>query len=79
MEQRLREARNVTPTAHLNAGCPWTVRTPANEGEVIAAVEQQTWRNSRDIAWEFGLSKRGSSKYFIFFFYFNLTANLQST
>jgi hypothetical protein len=34
----LRETGSVTPTTLVNAGRPWTVRTPANEDAVIAAV-----------------------------------------
>jgi hypothetical protein len=38
-EQHLREAGSVTPTAHVNAGRPRTVRTPGNEDAMIAVVE----------------------------------------
>jgi hypothetical protein len=55
LEQRLRETGRVTPTALVNAGRPWTVRTPANEDAIIAAVEREPWESSRDIARELGL------------------------
>jgi hypothetical protein len=41
-EQRLRETGSVTPTAHVNAGRPQTVRTPANDDAIIAGVEKLT-------------------------------------
>jgi hypothetical protein len=56
LEQRLRETGSVTPTATVNAGRPRTVPTPANEDAIIAAVEREPWRISRDIARELGLS-----------------------
>jgi hypothetical protein len=37
--RRLRETGSVTPTAHVNAGRPRTVRTPAKQDVIIAAVE----------------------------------------
>jgi hypothetical protein len=40
LEQRLREAGSVTCTAHVNAGRPRTVRTPASEDGIIGAMEQ---------------------------------------
>jgi hypothetical protein len=57
LEQRLRETGSVTPTALANAGRPRTVRTPANEDVIIAAVEREPWRSSRDIARELRLSQ----------------------
>jgi hypothetical protein len=39
LEQRLRETG--TSTALVNAGRPQTVRTPATEDAIIAAVERQ--------------------------------------
>jgi hypothetical protein len=57
LEQRLRETGSVTPTALVNAGRPGTVRTPANEDAIIAAVEREPWRSSRDIERELGLSQ----------------------
>jgi hypothetical protein len=57
LEQRLRDTGSVTPTALMNAGRPRTVRTPANEDAIIAAVEREPWRSSRDIARELGLSQ----------------------
>lgn len=41
LEQRLREAGRVVPTAHMNSGRPRTVRAPANEDAVTAAVERE--------------------------------------
>jgi hypothetical protein len=38
LEQRLRETRIVTPTAHANAGRPRNVRTSANEDPIIVTV-----------------------------------------
>jgi hypothetical protein len=38
--QRLSETESVTPMALVNAGHPWTVRTPANEDAITAAVER---------------------------------------
>jgi hypothetical protein len=52
--QRLRETGSVTPTVHVNTDRPQTVRTPANEDVIIAAVKRQPWRNSCDIARESG-------------------------
>jgi hypothetical protein len=57
LAQRLRETGSVTPTALVNAGRPRTVQTPANEDVIIAAVEREAWRSSRDIVREFGLSQ----------------------
>jgi hypothetical protein len=57
LEQRLRVTGSVTPTALVNAGRPRTVRTPANEDVIIAAVEGEPWRSSLDIARELGLSQ----------------------
>jgi hypothetical protein len=56
LQQRLRETGSVTPTALVNAGRPRTVRTPGNEDLIIAAVEREPWRSSRDISQELGLS-----------------------
>lgn len=42
LEQRLRETGIVTLTAFVNAGRLQTVRTPANENAIIAAVERET-------------------------------------
>jgi hypothetical protein len=58
LEQRLRETGSVTPTTHVNAGRPRTVRTPANEDFIIAAVGREPWRSPHDIARELGLSQR---------------------
>jgi hypothetical protein len=41
--------RSVTPTAHVNAGRPQTLRIPANEHVIIAAVERKSWGSSHDI------------------------------
>jgi hypothetical protein len=57
LEQCLRETGSVTPTALVNAGRPRTVRTPANEDAILAAVEREPWRSSRDIVRELGLSQ----------------------
>jgi hypothetical protein len=58
LEQRFRETGSVTTTALVNSDRPRTVRTPANEDAIIAAVEREPWRSSRDIARELGLSQR---------------------
>jgi hypothetical protein len=47
LEQRLRETGSVTPVALVNAGRPRTVRTPANEDAIIAAVEKLTRYRTR--------------------------------
>jgi hypothetical protein len=47
----------LTPTAHVNAGRLWIVRTPTNEDAITADVERDPWRSSRDIARELGLSQ----------------------
>jgi hypothetical protein len=41
LERRLRETGSVIPTTHVNAGRSRTVRTLANEYDVIAAVERK--------------------------------------
>jgi hypothetical protein len=56
LEQRLPEIGSVTTTALVNAGHPRTVRTPAKEDAIIAAVEREPWR-SCDIPRELGLSQ----------------------
>jgi hypothetical protein len=58
LEQRLRETGSVTPTALVSAGRPRTIRTPANEDAITAAVGREPWRSSRDIARESGLSQQ---------------------
>jgi hypothetical protein len=58
-EQRLCEPENATRTAYLNRGRSWTLQTPSNEDAIIAVVEREPWRTSRDIAREFGLSQTG--------------------
>jgi hypothetical protein len=45
-------------TGSVSTGHPRSVRTPANEDFVIAAVELEPWRSSHDINREFGLSQR---------------------
>jgi hypothetical protein len=57
LEQGLRETGSLTPTALVNAGRSRTVRTPANEDGIIAAVEREPWISSRDIAWELEISQ----------------------
>jgi hypothetical protein len=57
LEQCLRETGSVTSTALVNVGRPRTVRPPANEDAITAAVEREPWRSSRDIARELGLSQ----------------------
>jgi hypothetical protein len=47
LEQRLRETGSVTPAALVNAGHPRTVRRPANEDAIIAAVEKLTRYHTR--------------------------------
>jgi hypothetical protein len=56
LEQRLSETGIVTPTALVNAGRSRNVRTPANEDAIIAAVERQPLRSSRDISRKLGVS-----------------------
>jgi hypothetical protein len=36
---------SLTPTAHVNAGRPRTVRTLATQDTTIAAVEREPWRS----------------------------------
>jgi hypothetical protein len=62
LAQRLHE---TTHTAHVNAGRPWTVRTPANEDATIAAVEREPWRSSSEIAKELGPAQQRDPKYFM--------------
>jgi hypothetical protein len=57
LKQRLRETGGVTPMALVNAGRPRTVRTVANENAIIAAVDRELWRSSRDIARKLGLTQ----------------------
>jgi hypothetical protein len=57
LEQHLHETGSVMPTAHVNAGHPPIVQTPANEKAVIAAVEWEPWRSSHNIAQELALSQ----------------------
>jgi hypothetical protein len=45
------------PTANVNAGRLWIVRTPANEDIINAGVEREPWRSTLDIAREVGLSQ----------------------
>jgi hypothetical protein len=47
---------SVAPLADVNAGRPRTVRTP--EDAIIATLEREPWRSSRDIAREYGLSQQ---------------------
>jgi hypothetical protein len=56
LERRLLETGSITPTAHVNAGRPRTVRIPANDEAIIAGVERKL-RGSRDTARELGLSQ----------------------
>jgi hypothetical protein len=65
LEQCLQETGSVTSIAHVNTGHPWTVRTPANEEVIIAAVESELWRSTWNIAWELGLSQPRFCKYFM--------------
>jgi hypothetical protein len=67
LEQRLHKTGSVTPTALENAGRPRTVRTPANEDVIIAPMEQQPWRSSRDIT---------SSKYFMMIYCIHTTTRV---
>jgi hypothetical protein len=55
MEQCLCVAGSVTPTELVNTGHPQTVQTWANEDAIIAAVEQEPWRSSRNITQVLGL------------------------
>jgi hypothetical protein len=57
MEQHLRETW-ITPAALEIAGRPRMVRTPANEDVRIAAVGEEPWRRSGDLARELGLQPR---------------------
>jgi hypothetical protein len=43
LEQRLRKKGSATPTAHVNAGRPWAVGTPANGDASIAIGERELW------------------------------------
>jgi hypothetical protein len=56
LEQRLRETGSVTSAAHMNIGGPQAEQTPANEDAMTAGAEQESWRSSRDIGRELGLS-----------------------
>jgi hypothetical protein len=47
----------LTPAVDVNAGRPRTVRTPANEDVITAAVERKPTRSSREFARELGLSQ----------------------
>jgi hypothetical protein len=58
LEKRFHEAGSVTSVAHVNAGRPWTVRTPTNDGTIIAAVEWEPWRSSWNITWELEVSQQ---------------------
>lgn len=40
LEKCFHETGSVTLVAHMNADCPWNVRTPTNEGAITAAVER---------------------------------------
>jgi hypothetical protein len=51
--------------AHVNASRPQTVRTAANEGAIITAVEREAWRSSRNVPSGLELSQSGDSKYFM--------------
>jgi hypothetical protein len=53
--RRLRETRSMTCKALVNAARPRTVRTPVDWGAIIAAVERQPWKISRDIVRELGM------------------------
>jgi hypothetical protein len=39
LERRLGETENVKPMAHVNAGRPWTLRTPANKDAIICGTK----------------------------------------
>jgi hypothetical protein len=51
------ETESVIATTHVDAGRPRTIRTPAKEDAIIAAVEWEARRGSSDIARELNLSQ----------------------
>jgi len=51
-ENLLRQSRIVIPTAPVNTGHPWILRTPVNEDAIMAAVGRTWWRWSRVFARE---------------------------
>lgn len=57
LEQHLLKTGSVKPTVLLNAGCPQTWQTPANEDTIIAALEWESWRSSHNSKWKLGLSQ----------------------
>jgi hypothetical protein len=56
LELSLHEIGRVIPMAHMNVGCPWTVRALTID-DVNAAVGQEPWRISCDILQELRLSR----------------------
>jgi hypothetical protein len=64
LEQRPWGTGSVTPTAHLNAGRPRTLRTPANEDAIISAVERELSISSLDIGGELRVSQTRVLKVF---------------
>jgi hypothetical protein len=68
LEQRLRQTASAKPALIVNTSRSGTLRTPANEDTIIAAVEREPWRISSDIVREMGLSNQGSWKYREVFF-----------
>jgi hypothetical protein len=50
LEQRLRKTRSATPTAHVNAGRPPSLRIPRNGDAMTAAVEIEPWGRSLETA-----------------------------
>jgi hypothetical protein len=51
-----RDVRRVMPAARVNAGRSGTARTSAYEDALIAAVGEEQPGNSRNIAFELGLT-----------------------
>jgi hypothetical protein len=49
--------KSAKPMECVNAGRQRTVRTQGNEDTIVAAVEREPWRSSRDIARELRLSE----------------------
>ena len=49
------EVENIRKPVHTDR--PWTVQTPAYKDVKTAAVERQSWRSSRNIVPELGLSE----------------------
>jgi hypothetical protein len=57
LEKPLRKAGNVSPTAPLTRGRPWTVRTRSKKGAIIVAVEgillRKRWKFQSPRSWKY--------------------------